>query len=79
MWYIDEAIGNVTKRLKASGQWNNTLLVLHADNGGPIYYAGCCGGNNFRKCSRSLSKRLLCEAKKEAVAPALKGGKLSNW
>ena len=46
VYWVDEAIGNVTKQLKASGQWESTLLVLHADNGGPIYYSGCCGGNN---------------------------------
>ena len=22
-------------------------MVVHADNGGPIYYSGCCGGNNY--------------------------------
>ena len=47
VFYIDEAIGNVTRELKANGQWDNTLVVLHSDNGGPIYYSGCCGGNNY--------------------------------
>ena len=47
VWWVDEAIGNATAQLKASGQWNHTLVVLHADNGGPIYYSGCCGGNNY--------------------------------
>jgi arylsulfatase B len=47
VYYIDEAIGNVTRELKSNGQWENTLLVAHADNGGPIYYSGCCGGNNY--------------------------------
>ena len=48
VWWIDEAIGNVTTALKAKpGMWENTLIVAHADNGGPIYYSGCCGGNNF--------------------------------
>ena len=40
-------IGDVTQELKSSGQWDNTLMVVHADNGGPIYYSGCCGGNNY--------------------------------
>merc|ERR1719247_1653861 len=47
VYYIDEAIGNVTAELKSSGKWDNTLVVVHADNGGPIYYSGCCGGNNW--------------------------------
>lgn len=47
VYYIDEAIGNITQELKSSGKWDNTLMVVHADNGGPIYFSGCCGGNNF--------------------------------
>lgn len=35
VYYIDEAIGNITTELKASGAWNNTLVVAHADNGKP--------------------------------------------
>ena len=46
VFYIDEAIGNATRQLKESGQWRSTLMVLHSDNGGPIYFSGCCGGNN---------------------------------
>ena len=30
------------------GLWNNTLIVTHADNGGPIYFSGCCGGCETR-------------------------------
>jgi arylsulfatase B len=32
VYYIDEAIGNVTAELKGSGKWQNTLIVAHADN-----------------------------------------------
>lgn len=35
VYFIDEAIGNVTRELKANGQWKNTLIVLHADNVSP--------------------------------------------
>ena len=34
---VDEAIGNATRLLKQSDQYDETLIVLHADNGGPIY------------------------------------------
>lgn len=47
VYFVDEAIGNVTKKLKAEGLWDNTLIVLHADNGGPIYNSGGAGANNY--------------------------------
>eukprot|EP01060_Flectonema_neradi_P010788 TRINITY_DN1786_c0_g2_i2.p1 TRINITY_DN1786_c0_g2~~TRINITY_DN1786_c0_g2_i2.p1 ORF type:complete len:411 (+),score=85.51 TRINITY_DN1786_c0_g2_i2:550-1782(+) len=45
--FIDTAVGNVTDLLRQKGMWNNTLLVLHADNGGPIYRSGSAGANNY--------------------------------
>eukprot|EP01083_Nonionella_stella_P220597 789070_1 len=35
MNFDDELIGNVTKALKAKNMWNNTLLLITSDNGGP--------------------------------------------
>lgn len=40
MTELDYGIGNVTAALKASGQWDNTLIVVTSDNGGPL---GMCG------------------------------------
>jgi arylsulfatase B len=34
---IDEGISNVTKALKAKSMWDNTLLVVASDNGGPAF------------------------------------------
>jgi arylsulfatase A-like enzyme len=31
VYFIDEAIGNVTTQLKATGMWDNTLVVVHAE------------------------------------------------
>lgn len=45
--FVDEAIGNVTQKLKYEGLWDNTLVVVFADNGGPIYNAGSAGANNY--------------------------------
>ena len=32
---VDSTVGNVTSALKATNQWDNTLLVFTSDNGGP--------------------------------------------
>eukprot|EP01062_Namystynia_karyoxenos_P003461 TRINITY_DN11238_c0_g1_i1.p1 TRINITY_DN11238_c0_g1~~TRINITY_DN11238_c0_g1_i1.p1 ORF type:complete len:597 (+),score=113.64 TRINITY_DN11238_c0_g1_i1:70-1791(+) len=45
--WVDEAVGNATALLKARGMWSSTLLILHSDNGGPIYQHGTAGGNNW--------------------------------
>lgn len=34
---IDEGIKNVTQALKSKGMWENTLLVVSSDNGGPAF------------------------------------------
>ena len=41
--YMDSTLGNLTSALQAKGMWENTLMVLSADNGGPIHR----GANNW--------------------------------
>jgi arylsulfatase I/J len=43
VFWIDEHIGNVTDTIKSQGMWDNTLVVMHADNGGPLK----AGANNY--------------------------------
>ena len=33
---LDYGVGNITKALKSRNMWNNTVLVLISDNGGPL-------------------------------------------
>lgn len=45
--YADTMVGNVTRLLKRKGMWDNLLFVFSTDNGGPIYYNGSAGANNY--------------------------------
>ena len=52
----DGHIGEVVAALKSTGMWENALVTLTADNGGPIYRNGAAGANNFplrggKKCA----------------------------
>ena len=43
---LDAALGNITDALKAKGMWQDTLMVLSSDNGGPVDTAES-GATNF--------------------------------
>lgn len=45
--WLDTAIGNVTDLLKAKQMYESTLIVFSSDNGGPIYFGGNSGANNW--------------------------------
>ena len=34
--YLDDVVGNMTEILKRRGFWDNLLLVVSSDNGGPL-------------------------------------------
>lgn len=36
--YMDDALGKIVAKLKTRAMWDNTLMVVSSDNGGPIYY-----------------------------------------
>lgn len=43
--YLDAIIGNITNKLKQNGQWDNTLIVFVADNGGNVILEQSAGNN----------------------------------
>jgi len=55
----DDVLGNITKKLKEKGMWENTLLIFTSDNGGPVYNTslsfGKGGANNFPLKSGKMS------------------------
>ena len=44
VYYMDEVVGSIVDTVKAKGIWNNTVIALMSDNGGPLYLPG--SGNN---------------------------------
>lgn len=61
--YMDTALGEFVEAFKRKSMWNNTLLILSSDNGGPIYGV----------------PSLLVVQEGSANNIPLKGGKLSDW
>ena len=45
--FLDDAVGNVTAALRAAGMWDNTVIVLASDNGGPTGGDEGTFSNNF--------------------------------
>lgn len=45
VWNLDRAVGRIIDALKTKGMYDDTLIVVSSDNGGPIYKGG--GANNF--------------------------------
>ena len=43
---LDVIIGNITDKLKANGQWDDTLIIFSADNGGEVNL-GETAANNY--------------------------------
>ena len=43
--YLDDVVGELVKALKDKGMWDDTLMVVSSDNGGPEYFGA--GGNNY--------------------------------
>ena len=42
---LDDAIGNVTRALRANAMYDNTLIVFYSDNGGPLVTTGKSSNN----------------------------------
>ena len=44
---LDAAIKIVVDAFRDKRLWNNTLCIFVSDNGGPSYFNGTSGGNNY--------------------------------
>ena len=43
---LDTIIGEIVTNLKNKGLWNNTLMIVSSDNGGPLGLT-CCSATNY--------------------------------
>jgi len=62
--YADEILGELVGELKAQSMWDDTLMIVSSDNGGPIYSQPIKGQPNVAGGSNNMP---------------LRGGKLSDW
>jgi len=67
--FMDESMGMFADKLKAKGMWDNTLIVVSSDNGGPIYGTDLASVPfiNAGHTHGAASNR------------PLRGGKMSDW
>ena len=45
--FLDDAVGEIVAELQRCEMWDNTLFVFSSDNGGPVYFNGTSGANNY--------------------------------
>jgi len=81
--YIDAAVGAVVAMLKARGMYENTLIVMSSDNGGPIYSSGSAGASNYPLRGGKFSNweggiRVNGFASGGLIPPPMRGRKLSG-
>ena len=80
--YLDDVIGNLTAALKARNLWDNTLIVVSSDNGGPVYPGG--GANNYPLKGGKVScwqggVRVNAFVSGGFVPPTMRGKKLDGY
>ena len=44
--FVDDAFANITNAFERKGMFSKLLIVMSADNGGPVYFGGFGGANN---------------------------------
>jgi len=75
--YWDTMLGKIVSAVKAKGMWNNTLMVLTTDNGGPTYWARPEVEKNFPPLVPGAKKGYAHGG--GANNWPLRGSKVSNW
>ena len=66
--YMDHAVGKMVAAFQAKGLWENTLMIVSSDNGGPIYGSPISPTPPFFRGAFGAANNL-----------PLRGGKLSDW
>lgn len=45
--HMDEHVGELVALLQKKAMYDNTLIAMSSDNGGPVYFRGTSGANNW--------------------------------
>uniref|UniRef100_A0A7S2RQN2 Sulfatase N-terminal domain-containing protein n=1 Tax=Mucochytrium quahogii TaxID=96639 RepID=A0A7S2RQN2_9STRA len=85
--YMDHSLGEMVAALQRKGMWDNTLLILSSDNGGPIYgsYVSTTGLKRaFGAASNSYEVEhgpggVHVKNAQRIKGDNLRGGKTSDW
>lgn len=85
--YMDDSLGKIVKKLQDKGMWDNTLMVVSSDNGGPTYYIpriGYGGASNLPLRGGKMSDweggvRVNAFVSGGAVPPAKRGTVLTDY
>ena len=87
--FWDESVGNITAALKDNDMYNDSLIVLTGDNGGPVYwtlskYAHGAGANNYPLFGGKVSNweggiRVAGFVSGGALPPSARGTKLEQF
>eukprot|EP00510_Aplanochytrium_minuta_P002241 CAMPEP_0184012332 /NCGR_PEP_ID=MMETSP0954-20121128/4342_1 /TAXON_ID=627963 /ORGANISM="Aplanochytrium sp, Strain PBS07" /LENGTH=83 /DNA_ID=CAMNT_0026292285 /DNA_START=69 /DNA_END=317 /DNA_ORIENTATION=+ len=66
--YMDHALGKMVAAFQAKGMWENTLMILSSDNGGPIYGLPVAPTKPYARGVYGGANNL-----------PLRGGKVTDW
>jgi arylsulfatase B len=81
---VDQHIGQVLAALRSRGMYDNALITLASDNGGPIYRNGAAGANNHphrggKKSNFEGGVRVNALASGGLIPTSMRGKTLEDW
>lgn len=73
---VDEMVGQVVRSLKEHGMWNDTMMLIHTDNGGELLFEDTCSELRGSTANKDVGVGFKGGA---ADNGPLRGGKFTLW